>query len=49
MKGDGERAIKEEMKVRKDGHCDKKCNSRIPAAEHFKPNDSLENGKRSEY
>lgn len=46
VKGEGGRAIKEEMKVRKEGHCDKKCNILIP---QFKPSASCENGKMDEY
>lgn len=40
VKGDGGRAIEEEMKVRKEGHCDKRFNNLIPAAQQFKPTDS---------
>lgn len=46
-KGDGGRAIKEEMKGRKEGHCDKKFNSLIPAAQQFKL--LRKNGKMNEY
>lgn len=47
MKGDDGRAVKQEMKVR---NCDKKnCYNLIPAAQHFKPNDSDKKGKMNEY
>ncbi len=46
VKGEGRRAIKEEMKVGKEGHCDKKCNILIP---QFKPSTSCENGEMNEY
>lgn len=36
VKGDGGRAIEEEMKVGKEGHRHKKFNSLIPAAQQFK-------------
>ena len=47
VKGEGGSAIKEEMKVRKEGHCDKKFNSLIQAAQQFKF--LQKNGKMNEY
>lgn len=43
-----EGAKKRQMKGRREGHCDKKCISLIPASQQFKPNASCENRKMSE-